>query len=310
VADWYDAAGVYLSTSGATIFTTSARTWTFVSALATAPANASRYRLRARYGAAATTSDIYYVWAARLTLATAFEVYDTFSRTVVDSWGSADSGQAWSFSGGAAGDYDVSGTEGTHSVSAVNSSRYSYIPVSHTDQDVLVHCHTGALATGDAQLMGPVVRFTDFDNNYTARIQFNTNQTVALVINKRVAAAQSDIASITLPWTHAAGRVFAVRMRIDGSRIRAKAWPIATTTEPRMWYIDTEDTDLSTGSNVGVRSTLGSGSTNTLPFVFTYDNFQTVANQEFSVTRSENGIVKSHVSGETVKLANPSYVQS
>lgn len=310
VADWYDSAGVYLSTSGAPVFVASARTWTFVSATATAPASASRYRMRVRYGALADADDLYYVWAARLTLSTAAEVYDTFSRTTVDSWGSADSGQTWSFSGGAAGDYDTNGTEGTHSLNALNSSRYSYIPVSYTDQDVTVHCHTDALATGDSQLMGPVVRFTDFDNNYTARLEFQTDQDVLLIINKRVAAVQTNIATFTLPWDHTAGGVFAVRIRVDGDRIRAKAWPIATATEPLMWYIDIEDTDLPTGSNVGVRSTLGSANTNTLPFTFTYDNFQTVNNQSFSVTRSENGIVKSHVTGEPAGLADPSYVQS
>lgn len=308
--NWHTSAGAYISTSSVGGgYDVDAAKWTHLESTFTAPATADRAVLLALQGDAPANTDIWYAWAIKMSPVKASEILDTFVRTSVDTWGSAESGQSWSFSGGVAGDYDVNGTEATHSVSAVNSSRYSYIPVSGDDQDVLVHCRTDALATGASQFMGPVVRFTDFDNNYTARIAFQTNQAVSLLINKRVAAAQSDVTSVTLPWTHAAGAVFAVRVRIDGNRIRAKAWPVATTTEPRQWHIDTTDSDLPTGGNVGVRSTLGSGSTNTLPFTFTYDNFETVNNQRFNVTRSENGIVKSHVVGERVELARPSYVK-
>lgn len=309
VADWYDSSGTYLSTSGATVFNVPARTWTFVSATAVAPASSSRYRMRARYGVAADTDDVYYIWAPRLTLVSASAIYDTFSRTVVDSWGTSDSVDVWSSSGGAAGDYDVNGSAGTHSVSAVNASRFSFIPVGHLDQDVKVTLSTPALATGASQFAGPVVRYTNFDNNYTARLAFTTSAGVQLILRRRVAAAETDLVTVTLPWTHAADRVFAVRLRVDGSRLRAKAWPTATTSEPTAWHIDTTDTSLPTGSNVGVRTTLNTGNTNTLPFLFSYHQFETINNQRFSVERSQNNVVKSHVTGEDARLAFPSYVQ-
>jgi len=309
VADWYDSAGTYLSTSGATATNAPAKTWTYVSATAAAPANASRYRMRARYGVATTASDVYYIWAPRLTLVSASAIYDTFTRTQADTWGTSDSGDVWGFSGGAAADYDTTGSAGTHTCTAVNSSRYSYIPVGHLDQDVKVTVSTPALATGGPHYVGPVVRFTDFDNNYTCRLVFNTNQTVQIKINKRVAGTQTDITTVNLPWTHSAGGVFAVRMRIDGSRIRAKAWPTSGSTEPTAWHVDVVDTDLPNGSNVGVRTTLDSANTNTLPFVISYWQFETISNQRFSVTRSENNVVKSHVTGEDARLAIPAYVQ-
>ncbi|QNR51968.1 minor tail protein [Streptomyces phage phiRKBJ001] len=309
VADWYDAAGSYISTSGASPVVGTARKWVWVSNVATAPASANRYRLRIRYGAAATPSDIYYVWAARLTLATASTVSDTFPRTVASSWGDSDTGQSWSASGGSASDYSTNGSSGLHSVGALNSSRYTYIPVPYTDQDVRVNCSTGALAAGDSQYMGPVVRYSDFDNNYTLRVEFETDQSVDLIIVKRVGGVQTNIASVSVPWVHAASKVFGVRFRIDGSTLKGKAWPVAEATEPRQWQISVVDSDLPTGGNVGVRSTLGSSNSNTLPFTFVYDNFETVANQSFSAERSQNNVVKTHVTGEDARLAIPSYVQ-
>ena len=308
VADWYDSAGTYLSTSGASAVVAPARQWVFVGATATAPASASRYRLRLRYGAAATTSDIYYAWAARLTLARASQVYDTFARTLSDSWGTTDTGHTWTNSGGSSTDFDVNGSGGTVTITSANTSRYSVIPATYADQDVRVNVSSSALATGASQYAGPVARYIDANNSYYGRIAFQTNQAVSLVIQKRVAGAQTDLISVTLPWTHAASRVFGVRLSVQGSTLRARAWPVATTTEPRIWHAEVEDTSLTAAGSIGVRTITGSGNTNTNP-VFTYDEFETVRAQSFSVTRSENGIVKSHVTGESAMLAVPSYVQ-
>jgi hypothetical protein len=308
VADWYDSAGVYLSTSGATPVVGTARKWVWVSATPTAPANADRYRIRIRYGVAADSDDVYYVWAARITRATAAGIIDTFARTLSDSWGTSESGAAWTNTGGTSTDFDTTGSAGTHTMTSVNVSRYSTTPASHTDQDVRVHVSSSALATGASQYCGPVARWTDANNNYYARLAFQTNQAVSIVLQKRVGGSQTDLLSVTLPWTHAVGRVFAVRLLVQGSTIKAKAWPIATTTEPRMWHAETTDTSLTAAGSVGVRTILASGNTNTNP-VFSYDNFETVRNQRFNVTRSENNVVKSHVTGEDVRLALPSYVQ-
>src|SRR3546814_18961478 len=90
--------------------------------------------MRARYGVDPTSSGIYYIWAPRLTLVSASAVYDTFTRTTVDSWGTSDSGDVWGFSGGAASDRDTNGSAGTISLTSVNASRSEFVPVGHTDQ--------------------------------------------------------------------------------------------------------------------------------------------------------------------------------
>ncbi|QYW07571.1 minor tail protein [Streptomyces phage Lizz] len=308
VADWYDSAGTYLSTSGATAVVAPARTWVWVSATPTAPANADRYRIRIRYGAAADADDVYYVWAARLTSVSASAIRDTFTRTLSDSWGTSESGAVWTNTGGASTDYDTTGSAGTHTMTSVNVSRYSTTPANHTDQDIRAHVSSSALATGASQYCGVVGRWTDANNSYYARIAFQTNQSVSLVIQKRVGGSQSDLVSVTLPWEHAVDRVFGIRLLIQGSTLKAKAWPVATTTEPRQWHAEVTDTSLKAAGSVGVRTILGSGSTNSNT-VFSYDNFETVRNQRFNVTRSENNVIKSHATGEDARLAIPSYVQ-
>ncbi|QKY78564.1 minor tail protein [Streptomyces phage Dryad] len=308
VADWYDASGTFLSTSAAVATPAVAKNWTWVSATPTAPATASRYRLRARYGVTTTSSDIYYVWAMRLTLASASAVRDTFTRTLTDSWGTAETGQNWTNSGGSSTDFDTTGSGGTVTVTSANVSRYSVIPANYADQDIRVNVSSSALATGASQYAGPVARYIDANNTYYARIAFQTNQSVSLTIQKRVGGTQTDIVTVTLPWTHAINTVFAVRLLVQGSSLKARAWPVATVSEPRRWHAETTDTALTAAGSVGVRTITGSGNTNTNP-VFTYDNFETVRNQKFSVTRSENNVVKSHVTGEDARLAVPSYVQ-
>ncbi|QAX92970.1 minor tail protein [Streptomyces phage Rooney] len=308
VADWYDSSGTYLSTSGATPVVAPARDWVWVSATPTAPANADRYRIRIRYGAAADADDVYYVWAARLTSVSASAVRDTFTRTLSDSWGTSESGAVWTNTGGASTDYDTTGSAGTHTLTSANTSRYSVTPANYADQDVRAHVSTSALATGASQYAGVVARYLDTNNTYYGRIAFQTNQAVSLTIQKRVAGAQTDLVTVTLPWTHTVNGVFGVRLLVQGSTLKAKAWPVATTTEPRIWHAETTDTSLTAAGSVGVRSITGSGNTNTNP-VFSYDNFETVRNQRFAVTRSENNVVKSHVTGEDARLAVPSYVQ-
>ena len=68
---WYDSAGTFLSTSAGGALAVPATTWTFVQATYTAPASASQGRARLRHGATPAATDVLYVWAARLTPASA-----------------------------------------------------------------------------------------------------------------------------------------------------------------------------------------------------------------------------------------------
>lgn len=234
-------------------------------------------------------------------------VRDTFTRSVSDSWGTATVGGSWTTSGGAGTDYDVNGSVGTHTMTSVNVSRYSVIPAPSADVDVVVSAATSALATGASHYVGPVARYLDGNNSYYARLAFNTSQTCTLVLQKRVGGTQSDLTSVTVPGTHAAATFFKIRLQVIGTTLRAKAWPVADP-EPVAWQTSTTDSDLTAAGSIGVRSILASGNTNTLPVTVSYDNVALLNPQTFTVTRSINGVSKSHLSGQPISLAHPVYV--
>jgi len=233
-------------------------------------------------------------------------IRDTFTRSVTDGWGTPTVGSAWTNTGGAASDFDVTGSVGTHTLTSVNVSRYSVTPSPSADVDLVVSVASSALATGGSQFAGPVARYLDGNNTYYARLAFNTTQTLTLVLQKRVAGAQTDLTTVTVPGTHAAGTFFKVRLQVIGTTLRAKAWPVADP-EPVVWQTSTTDSDLTAAGSVGVRSILASGNTNTLPVTVSFDNFALLNPQTLTVTRSVNGVTKSHSSGQAISLARPVY---
>jgi hypothetical protein len=231
------------------------------------------------------------------------EVNDTFTRTTSSSWGTADTGQAWTTAGGSASEYSTNGTQGLHSVGTVNFSRFSVVS-SLVDADVRVEVQTSVLAAGGPQYAHLVARYVDVNTFYSARLAFNTDQTVTLVLQKRVAGAQTDMSSVATPLTHAAATAYLLRFQLAGSTLRAKAWAVGEV-EPPVWYLTTTDSALVAAGPAGVRSTLDAANSNTLPVTFTYDNFQVTNPQTMTVTRSINGVVKAHSAGEALSLAHP-----
>lgn len=229
---------------------------------------------------------------------------DTFTRSVSDDWSTADVGGAWTNAGGSATDFDVTGTAGTHTMTSVNVSRRSTLTSTAVDFDIYVDVATSALATGASQSGGPLARVTDANNLYMVRVEFTTAAAVIVDIRKRVASTDSSIASVTTSLTHVANTFYRVRFQGSGSTLRAKAWVVGTT-EPGAWDVTTTDTSFSGAGDVGVRSLLFTGNTNVNPTV-SFDNFELVNPQTFTVTRSTNGVVKAQVAGEDVRLAYPS----
>lgn len=228
---------------------------------------------------------------------------DTFTRTTSNGWGTADTGQAWATAGGSAAEYSTTGTQGVHAVGSVNASRYTVVESTSPDVELRMSVATSALATGGPQYTHLVARLADVNNLYAARLAFASDQSVTLALQRRVAGVQTDLASITLSGTHAAATSWNLRFEVRGATLRAKGWPAAET-EPG-WQLSTTDTSHTTAGYVGVRSVLDASNTNVLPVSFTYDDVQLVNPQTFTVTRSINGVTKSHSAGADVRLATP-----
>jgi hypothetical protein len=323
--NWFDGTHAYLSTT-ANDQQVTAGVWTFFQQTVTPPGGAVYANLSPTVPSFPPSSNILYADEIVFRLATDTTnddfpvdirvggevmrtgaitpaVQDTFTRTVANGWGTSDTGHAWT-SVGTAAEFSVSGTQGAHSVASVNVSRYSVLtPPATADVDLRVDVATSALAVGGQQYAHLVARYTDVNNLYAARVSFNTNQTLQLTLQKRVGGAQFDLVTVSVPGTHAANTLFTLRFQVQGSVLRAKVWPVGSVELD--WQATVTDSAITAAGQVGVRSTLDGTNTNTLPVTYSYDNFQVLNPQNFTVIRSVNGVVKAHSAGEDVRLAYP-----
>ncbi|MER8233466.1 hypothetical protein [Streptomyces sp. NPDC094049] len=228
---------------------------------------------------------------------------DAFPRTVISGWGSADTGGAWSSSGGSAADYAVGSGLGSHTLTTVNVGRRSTLPAPSPDFDMYVTVAASAVATGGSIFGGLVARAAGPDDLYYARTEFTTTGAVVLTVRKRSAGTETTVVTTTTPYTYTAGQSFRLRFQAKGSTLQARVWPV-TSGEPTTWQASGTDTTLTGAAAVGCRSILATGNTNVSPAV-RYDNFLISNPQVATVVRSVNGIVKPLAAGTPVNLAQP-----
>jgi hypothetical protein len=235
------------------------------------------------------------------------KIVDAFGRTSASSWGSADTGQAWTTSGGSAADYAVAAGVGTHTLGTVDVSRRVFTSLGYADCDLYGSVTTSAAATGAPIYAGLTVRYIDIDNLFMARLAFSTANVLTMAIVRRIAGAESVLTSSVLSYTYTPGSFFRIRFQAQGARLRAKAWPVADLVETPEWQVTVTDSALSSATSVGVRSILEVGNTNVSPVV-SYDDLAVVNPQVFTVTRSVNGVTKAQTAGTDVRLADPTYL--
>lgn len=232
---------------------------------------------------------------------------DQFGRSTSNGWGSATVGGAWSTSGGAAADYDVNGTTGRHIANSRNVFRITSLnSYSQADVDVRASITIPVVPTGDALYAFVLARANvATDVFYFARLQVSTGSAVQLSLRKRL-PAETLLATAphTLPFT--AGSTYRVRLQVEGSTVRAKAWP-AGGVEPVDWEVSATDTSITAAGAVGLRSLVPTANTNTLPVAFSFDDLE-VFPQVMTVQRSINTITKSHAAGTPLSLAQPAPV--
>jgi hypothetical protein len=143
-------------------------------------------------------------------------------------------------------------------------------------------------------------------NFYFARIFIGTNNVATLTLRKRT-PTETVLATASTTMTNVAGQAYKIRLRVEGSTIMARAWRTQDA-EPGGWQVTATDTDLPNAGSVGVRTFISTTNTNTLPVVVPWDDFSITNAQRFAVTRSANGVTKSHAAGESIALARPAIV--
>lgn len=222
-------------------------------------------------------------------------VVDTYSRTVVSGWGSADTGQAWTVVP-TAGHYSVTGNVGHISIPVENTFYNASLAAGGSNVDLTVSFSTDKLAAGAPQAVEIAGRWTDTQNFYAARALLNTDQSVVFDVRKRVANAQTVLNSTSSPGvTHAASTFYKVRLQVIDDLIRAKIW-LASGSEPASWLVSATDTALTTGNDIALRATVATGASNE-PIQFNWDNLMTATDLTAIVDRTTDGVTYTVVRG-------------
>lgn len=197
-------------------------------------------------------------------------ITDTFTRTVVNGWGSTDTGQAWS-NAGAATDYSVTAGQGIQRNPAVSVSHRSTIAQPVADVDVRVDMGVDQLIFTDDVFLSVMTRFVDANNFYMLRLEFEPGALVRLTLIYRHGGVEDTLDS-ELIGTYAPNQMFTVRFQTQGQNLRGRAW-ITGTAEPEVWQVTGTNAAFPAAGSMGLRSVRSA--TNGNPSVLSFfDNFQ------------------------------------
>lgn len=219
-------------------------------------------------------------------------VYDSFTRTESNGWGTADTDQVWTTSGGAAGDYSVDGSVGKITIPTSDTTERFVLLQSaiYSDISLLATTKVSDLALTQSLYSRIIFRRRDSDSSYRLLLAFRTDGTVDAQLYSQVNGTSTLIGSHDDYVTYSAGSNVFVRIDAYGSSIKVKLWTSGD--EPIGHAISVTSTTWQKGY-IGVSGAMQSGNTNTNPVV-SFDNFQIANPQGFTVTRSLNGITKAH----------------
>ncbi|MFF3511526.1 hypothetical protein [Streptomyces sp. NPDC002573] len=239
--------------------------------------------------------------------------FDRFDRTSASGWGTATSGDVWNEVQGVTADRTVSGNTGlSNGLGTINlgstptTIRFDLAAAGIADTSVLVSISPGQVPAGNSLAPGIIMRYQDPATFYRARLLFrqtSDGQTVAL----NITASGTDMGTYETGSTYAANDVWWIRAQVAGQTISARVWKDGTA-EPTNWQLVATVTSspIATGS-VGVSASGAPGITTTNATV-AYGGFAVSGPQTFVVTRSVNGVVKSHAAGESLSLAHPTII--
>lgn len=228
---------------------------------------------------------------------------DSFTREVVDGWGTSDSGDTWTVDGSAVGNFAVDGARGTVMLPA-NNDRHFTSAGDFLDIDVVCSVNVGVAATGAGIGAGPLLRYQDPDNWYGVQLIHNIDGTLQLGILKRVAGSFTIFETIGA-GPHTPGSATWIRLRVFGLTIEARAWQVGED-EPSGWMVSATDTDIGTSGAVGTHTNALTGNTNSKPVTVSYDDFRT--SQRFRVIRAVNGVEDFWEAGTDVRLRQPTII--
>jgi PKD repeat protein len=189
---------------------------------------------------------------------------DAFERSSASGFGRADTGGAWTMSGGSS---SVSGGVGHLQVAAPGGSAAALLnSVSVRDLAYQVGVSLDAAPTGGGSYVYLVTRRSG-GNMFRMSVKFQADGKVVLALLRTASGSEVALRTVTLPGTYTPGTVLQLKLDVAGSgttTLQGKAW--TGTTEPTDWQISATDTTaVMQGAGVIGVSAYVSGSASAVP---------------------------------------------
>jgi hypothetical protein len=181
---------------------------------------------------------------------------DAFNRTVVDAWGTADTGGSWVVLSGGASNFDVNGSRGA--VTLPNGSqRLAHLPsASALDVDASVEVtFPDGSSTNEQQFAYLVLRRQAGGSYYRVGV-YRTS--TGIWISGQTDSGTNLFSPVATGLTFSPGDVFQLRVQAQGANpttLRAKVWKKGTS-EPVSWNVTTTSSasGLQTAGTIGIRA--------------------------------------------------------
>ena len=205
---------------------------------------------------------------------------DTFTRTVTNGWGTAETGGAWTVTGSASR-YAVNGTAGTGVLAAASTNLQAQLATfSATDVNEVADFSLTAAATGGGTTVGLLAHRTG-TSDYRAKIKFVAGGAVTLSVSRVVSNTETVLGSVTIAGlTYNVGDSLRLRFVVTGgtsgtSTLAATVWKVGTT-EPASPQLSRTDTTPSLQAAGTIGAIFTSSSTSTGSTTARFDNLSVV----------------------------------
>lgn len=213
---------------------------------------------------------------------TAYGVSDTFTRTVVDGFGTNDTGQAYTLVGTAA-DFDVASGTGTIQPTALNSDRIAVVTADRgSDRVVTVEGEFVTMPATGSLRWGIAPRYLDANNHYVIRLRTDVGGPMSMELLKVVGGVRTALGSVTVSGTMTAATKWKMTVSIRGSLIQARVW-LLSSFDPVSYQLEITDTDVPTGTGAGVYAR---NETAVTTHVMRFDNFTSTSLEVESLSSS------------------------
>lgn len=170
-------------------------------------------------------------------------LFDTFSRTQADTWGSLDSGQDWS---GEDSSFDTTGSHGVMTVAANAAYKTAYVDLDdfgipkQTSAEVIILARWSSSSLYPITDFGPMLSRTAAGTFYYATLQYGYGEcAIGLYLNGTRYELNRG------PFAATKGSYYWMRFRRDATSLKLRIWKLHST-EPSTWTLTS---GLWSGSN-------------------------------------------------------------